>query len=160
MKTTGNVAAASKCQMRRNPSHVSGTRDRVSSDSEDGETEHTISRRDVRDIGANCFNDAADFVAKNARIRSIARIKRQRLEHVAEIHSGRFHFDQHLTRAARRQFERSEAEGVETAAFAAFQTQRQERIEPLLGGEAAAVQSSNIASFTSQGDLALRVFAR
>ena len=88
--------------------------------SEDGETKHTISRRDVRDIGANCFNDAANFVAKNARIRSIARIKRQRLEHVAEIHSGRFHFDQHLTRAARRQFERSKAEGVETAAFASI----------------------------------------
>jgi hypothetical protein len=96
----------------------------MSSDSEDGKTEHAISRRDMRDIGANCFDDAADFVAKNARIRSVARIKRQRLEHVAEIHSGRFHLNQHLARAARRQFERSKAESIETAAFAAFQTQR------------------------------------
>src|SRR6476659_436972 len=124
-----------------NPSHISRTRYRVSSNSEDGKTEHAISRRDMRDIGANCFNDAANFVAKSARIWSIARIKCQRLEHVAKIHSGRFHFNQHLTRAARRQFERSKAEGVETATFTAFQTQRQDRIEPLLRGQAAAVQS-------------------
>ena len=78
----------------------------------------------MRDVRSNRFDDAANFVAKNARIRSIAWIKCQRLEHVAKIHSGRFHFDQHLTRAARRQFERSKAERVETTAFAAFQTQR------------------------------------
>src|SRR6187401_2259208 len=104
----------------------------MSRNSEDGKTEHAISRRDMSDIGANCFDDAPDFVAKNARIRSIARIQCQRLEHVAEIHSGRFHLNQHLTRAARRHFERTKAEGVETAASAAFQTQRQDWIEPLL----------------------------
>ena len=146
--------------MCRNPSHVSRARYRVGGNSEDGEPEHTISWREVRDVRANCFDDTADFVAKNSRIRSIAWIKCQRLEHVAEIHSGRFHFNQHLTRAARRHFERCEAEGVEAAAFAAFQTQRQDRIEPLFGGQATAVQSSNIASFTPQGDLALPVFAR
>src|ERR1700730_2422794 len=104
--------------MCRNPSHVSCTRYRVSGNSEDGEPEHAISGREVRDVRANCFDDAANFVAKNARIRSIARIKCQRLKHVAEIHSGRFHFNQHLTRAAWRQFEGSKAECVETTAFA------------------------------------------
>ena len=121
-------------EARRNPSHVAAPRDRLRGDSEDGETKDTISRRDVRDIGSDCFNDTADFVAENARIRSIARIKRQRLEHVAKIHSGRFHFDQHLTRAAWRQFKRSETERVEMPALAGFQTQRQGGIEPLLAG--------------------------
>jgi hypothetical protein len=66
----------------------------------------------------NFFNDAANFVAKNARVRSIARIKRECLEHIAEIHSRCFHFDQHLARSARRQFKREEAERVETTALA------------------------------------------
>ena len=76
----------------------------------------------MRDARANFLNDTANFVAKNARVRSIARIKCQRLEHIAEIHSRRFHFDQHLARAARRQFKWREAEGVETTALARFQT--------------------------------------
>src|SRR4029077_2729239 len=96
----------------------------VSSNSEGGEPEHTISWGEVRDVRSNRFYDAANFVAKNARVRSIAWIKCQRLEDVAKIHSGRFHFNQHLTRAAWRQFERSKAERVQTTAFAAFQTQR------------------------------------
>src|SRR5260370_30807776 len=112
--------------MCRNPSHVSRARYRVRGNSEDSEPEHTISWREVRDVRANCFDDTADFVAKNSRIRSIAWIKRQRFQHVAEIHSVRFHFNQHLTRAARRHFERCEAESVEAAALAALQTRRQE----------------------------------
>ena len=66
----------------------------------------------------NFFNDAANFVAKNARVGSIARIKCECLEHIAEIHSRCFHFDQHLARTARRQFKRREAERVETTALA------------------------------------------
>ena len=86
----------------------------------------------MRDTGSNRPNDTANFVAENARIRSVARIKRQRLEHVAEIHSGGFHFDQYLARTALRQLEWSKAKRIEMTAFAGFQTQRQSGIEPLL----------------------------
>ena len=128
-------------------------------DSENGETEHTISGSDVSDIGANFLDDTANFIAKNSRVRSIARIKCQGLEHVAEIHSRRFHFDQHLTRPARRQFKRREAQGVETTALARFQTQRQRRVEPLFAGWTATIESQHIASFTSQRDFAFAILA-
>src|SRR6202030_2300594 len=61
-----------KCQICRHPSHVSRTRYRMGGNSKDGESEHTISWRKVHDVRAHRFNDAADFVAKNARIRSVA----------------------------------------------------------------------------------------
>ena len=89
-------------------------------DPENGEAEHTITWRDVCDTRAHGLNNAANFVAKNTRIRSIARIKCQRLEHVAEIHSRHFDFDQHLGRAALRQFKWSEVERVQTTALAGF----------------------------------------
>src|ERR1700719_4224255 len=82
-----------KCQAFWNRSHIARARYRVSGNSEDGETEHTISWSDVRNVRANCFDDAAHFVAKNVRIRSIAWIKCQRLEHVTEIHSRCFDFN-------------------------------------------------------------------
>src|ERR1700730_739325 len=112
--------------MCRNPAHVPRTGYRVGGNSEDGEAKHTISWPEMRDVRANCLDDAANFVAKNARIWSVTRIKCHRLEDVAEIHSGRLHFNQHLTRPAWRQFKRSKAECVKTAAFAGFQTQRQD----------------------------------
>src|SRR5260370_33460271 len=136
--------------MCRNPSHVSRARYRVSGNSEDSEAENTISWHEVRDVRANPFDDTANFIAKNARIWGVARIKSQRFQHVAKIHSGRFHFDQHLTRSAWRQFQRSKEERVETTALAAFQTQRQDRIQPLLSAQAAQGQSSKIAPVTTQ----------
>jgi hypothetical protein len=75
-----------------NRSHIARARYRVSGNSEDGETEHDL-LSDVRNVRANCFDDAAHFVAKNMRIRSIAWIKCQRLEHVTEIHSRCFDFN-------------------------------------------------------------------
>jgi hypothetical protein len=59
----------------------------------------------VRDVGTDCPNDTPNFVAKDARARSVAGIKGERLEHIPEIHSRRFHFDQHLTGTALQQFE-------------------------------------------------------
>src|SRR5213075_3316224 len=103
--------------------------------------------------------DPANFIAKNSRIRSIARVKSQGLEHVAEIHSRRFHLDQHLTRPAWRQFKWREAHGVETAALARLQTQRQRRVEPLFAGWTTTIESRHVASFTSQRDFAFAMFA-
>ncbi len=111
-------------------------RQRVRGDSEDREAEDAISRCDVRHTRSDCLNDTANFVAKNARIRRIAGIKRERLEHVAKIHSRRFHVDQHLAGAALRQLKRSKAQRIEMPALAGFQAQRQGRIEPLLAGQA------------------------
>ena len=119
-------------QIRRNAADIAAARQRLRGEAEYRETKHTISRRDVLHAGADCLDDTADFVAENARIRRIAGIKRERLEHVAEIHSRGFDVDQHFTRAAGRQRKRSEAQGVEMAALAGFEAQRQERIEPLL----------------------------
>ena len=119
-------------QTRWNAPHVTRTCDRVRGKAKDGETKDMISRSNVRDIGTNRPNDAANFVAENSRIRSVARIKRERLEHVAEIHSRRFHFDQHLTRSTLRQLEWRKAKRIEMTAFTRFQTQRKCRIEPLL----------------------------
>src|SRR4029077_3094096 len=111
-----------KCQAGWNAPHIARPRRRVGGDSKYGETEHTISWNELRDIRTNRPNDATHFVAKNTRIRSITRIERQRLKHIAEIHSGRFHFDQYLARAALRQSKWREVQGIEAAAFPGFQT--------------------------------------
>ena len=46
MKTTGNVAAASKVRFCWNAPHITRTRDRVGGESKNGETKNTISWRD------------------------------------------------------------------------------------------------------------------
>src|SRR5260370_38191722 len=113
---------------------VPRSRNRMGGDSKYGETEHTISWNELRDIRTNRPNDATHFVAKNTRIRSITRIERQRLKHVAEIHPGRLHLDQYLAWAALRQFKRSKAHSIEPAGFPGLQTDRHCRIEPLPAG--------------------------
>jgi hypothetical protein len=82
--------------------HIAGAGDGVGGEAENGETENTIAGRDMRDLRTDRPNDTGHFVTKDARVRCVARIERERLEHVAEIHSGRFHFDQHLTALAGR----------------------------------------------------------
>jgi len=85
--------------------------------------------------------DAANFVAKNAAHPEHRPIKCQRLEHVRE-NSFRPLSLHHTCPGRTAAFERSKAEGVETAAFATFQTQRQDRIGAILGDKQPAVQSS------------------
>ena len=160
MKTTGKRRRFLEGQVGRDAAHVAAARQRLSGEAEYREAEDAIARRDVRYPRADCFDDAADFVAEDSRVRRFAGIKRQRLEHVAEIHARRFHFDQHLTRPAGRQRKRREAQRVEMAALAGFQAQRHRRVEPLLAGRTTAIEALYVASFASQGDLALGVFAQ
>ena len=115
-----------------NAPHVTRTCDGVSGKAEDGETKNMISGNNVRDIATNRPNDAANFITENPRIQSVTRIERECLEHVAEIHSRRFHFDQYLTRSTLRQLKWRKVKRVEMAAFTRFQTQGKPRIEPLL----------------------------
>jgi hypothetical protein len=144
---------------RRDLPDVAASRQRLRRESENGKAEDAVSRSDVGNARSDLRDDATKFIPKNSRVRSIAGIKRQGLEHVAEIHSCRFHFDQYLTRPAWRQFEGREAQGVEATALARFETQRQRRAEPLFAGWTATIESQRIASFTSQGDFAFAALA-
>ena len=123
-------------QARRNAPHVAAARQRLRGEAEYREAKHAIARRDVRHARADCLDDAADFIAENARIRRIAGIKRERLEHVAEIHSRGFDVDQHLAGTAGRQREWRETQRIEMPALAGFETQRHGGIEPLLARRA------------------------
>ena len=134
-------------------------RQRLRGDSEYGEAKNAISRCDVSHARSNLPNDTSHFIAKNSRVRRIARIKRERLEHVAEIHSRRFHFDQHLAGTTRRQLKRSKTKGIKMPTLTGLETQRQRGIKPLLARGPAAIQSLGIARFAAEGDLALRGFA-
>ncbi len=75
----------------------------------------------MRHARADFPNDATNFVAEDPRVRRVARIKRERLEHVAEIHPGRLHVDQHLARFALRQLEGCETQRIEMPTFAGFE---------------------------------------
>ena len=75
MKTTGSVAASSNDRSVGDGAHVAGPRDRLRGKAEDGEAEHAVSRRDVRDARADGLDDAADFVAEDARVRRLRRDK-------------------------------------------------------------------------------------
>ena len=77
-----------------------------------------VRRRDVLHAGTDRHDDTANLVAEDARIRCLARIKRERLEHVAEVHARGFDVDQHFTRAAGWQGERRKAQRIEVAALA------------------------------------------
>ena len=57
----------------------------------------------MRDAGADGLHDTADLVAEDAGVGRFARVERERLEHVAEIHAGGFDVDKHLARPAGRQ---------------------------------------------------------
>ena len=119
-------------QLARNAAHIAAARQRLRGQAEDGEAKDAIARRDMRHAGADGLDDAADFVAEDARVGRFAGIKRERLEHVAEVHARGFDVDQHFTRPAGRQRERREAQRVEMAALAGLEAQRHRRIERLL----------------------------
>ena len=64
-----------KGQALRHPAHIGGPRERVRGKAEDGETEDTVSRRDVRHAFADGDDLARHFVAEDARIRRLGRDK-------------------------------------------------------------------------------------
>ncbi|HEY2343848.1 MAG TPA: hypothetical protein VGH90_12480 [Chthoniobacteraceae bacterium] len=112
-----------KSEPSRNAPDVARARDRLSRKTKNSEPKYSISRNDVSDGLTDRPNDTGNFVTKNSRIRSVTRIKRESLEHVAEIHSRSFDFDQHLPWFTRRELEGSKAQRVEVAAFASFEAQ-------------------------------------
>src|SRR5947207_15368315 len=97
-----------KGQIARNPTHVAGTRDRLGRQPKHGQTEDSIARTNVRNIGSDGGNDTTNFVSKDARIGRFPGIKRESLEHVAESHASRIPADDYLTWPARRLRERPE----------------------------------------------------
>ena len=143
----------------RNAAHIAAARERLRGEAEDREAKHAVARRDVRHARADRLHDAADFVAEDARVGRFAGIKRERLEHVAEIHARGFHVDQHFARPARRQRKRREAQRVEVAALARFEPQRDLRRERLLHGRTPATEALHVAGFAAEGDFALDVGA-
>src|SRR5882724_12930894 len=104
-----------KGQIVRNSAHVAGTRDRLRRQTEHGQTEDSIARPNVRDIGPDCGNDTANFVSKDARIWRFAGIERESLKHVAEIHARRLNVDHYFARSARRLRKRGEPQSIELA---------------------------------------------
>ena len=139
MKTTGSVLLRRARRMR-----PSGPRQRLRGEAENREAENAIARRDMGHARPDLSNDTTDFIAENARVRRITGIKRERFEHVAKIHSGRFDVDQDLAGAAWRQFKGSETKGIEMSALTGFETERQGGIEPLFAGRTAAIQALDV----------------
>ncbi len=72
----------------RDAPHIAAAGEGLRRQAEDGEAEDAVARRHVRDAFADGAHDAADFVAEDARVRRLAGIERERLQHVAEIHAG------------------------------------------------------------------------
>ena len=87
---------------------------------EDREPKGLVADGQVSDTRADGDHLAGHFVAENPRVGSFRRIKRQRLEHVAEIHARRLDLDEHLARRAHRQGERHELQAVEQPALTRF----------------------------------------
>src|SRR5207248_9452621 len=104
-----------KGQIIRNPAHVAGACDRLRRQAEHGQTEDPIARTNVRNIGSDGGDDTANFVSKDTRIWRFARIKRESLKHVAEIHPRRLNIDEYFARLARRLRKRGEPQSIELA---------------------------------------------
>ena len=122
-----------------------------------GKAEDAIARRNVSHARTDLPDDPSNFIAENARDWRIPRIKRERFEHVAEVHARGFDVDQHFTWPAGGQRERREAQRVELAALAGLEAQRHRRIERLLHGGTSSRETLYVAGFATEGDFALAV---
>src|SRR6478609_6641664 len=110
-----NCSRLFKGQIVRNSAHVAGTRYRLCRQPEHGQTEDPVAWPNVRNIGSNGGDDTANFVSEDARIGRFAGIKRESLQHVAEIHAGRLNVDYYFARPARRLRKRNEPQTIELA---------------------------------------------
>ena len=91
-----------------NPADIAAAREGLRSKAKNGQTENTVPRFNVLDVRADRGHDTRDFVPEDASIRCFTRIKRERLEHIAEIHSRGFDIDHHFAWTAGGQRERTE----------------------------------------------------
>jgi hypothetical protein len=88
---------------------------------EHGETKHPISWPNMIHTGSDGPNYAGNLVAEDVGVWRFARIQRERLEHVAEIHPCRFDLDEYFAGSAGRQNERRKTQCIQVAAFARFE---------------------------------------
>src|ERR1051325_5265302 len=88
-----------------NDANVSAPGERSCGEAKNCQTENTITWPNVLNPGSHGSNYACDFVSEDPSIRCFPGIKRKRLEHVAEIHSGGFDIDHHFARTALRRRE-------------------------------------------------------
>ena len=144
-------------QFARNAADITAARQRLRCKAEHREAKHAITRCDVLHARTDGHDDTANLVAEDARIQCLAGIKRESLEHVAEVHARGFDVDQHFTRPAGAQRERREAQRVEVAALAGLEAQRHRRIERLLNGRTSSREALCVAGFATEGDFALGV---
>ena len=86
-----------------------------------------------------------------------AGIKRESLEHVAEVHARGLDLDQDLAASAGWQREGREAQAVEQTALAGLEAQRHRGIELLLARRQAASDALHVACLAAEGDFALVV---
>src|ERR1700731_4308444 len=110
------------------------------------EAKHPVSRCHMGDSPSNGLHYASHFVAEHPGIRGFCGIKGERLEYITKIHASGFHFDHHLTRTARRQSERHQAQRAEKSALTGFKSNRQRAIEHLLSWRQTATKAPDIAS--------------
>jgi hypothetical protein len=143
-----------------NPPHIAGTRDRVRSQSKERKPKDFVAGGYMGDTGSNRSNDSADLIAKDASVGGVARVKGQGFQDVAEIHSRRFHFDQHLTRLALRQFEWNEPKTIEMTALLRVEPQGQRRVEPLFAPWQSTIESPDVTSFAAKSDFSFGIVPR
>src|SRR4029077_16665690 len=75
-------------KIRRNAADIPGSRERMGGETKCGDPKDAVAWLDMRHFGSDRGNDACHFIAEDARIGGLARIKGKRLENITEIHSG------------------------------------------------------------------------
>src|SRR6476469_6208785 len=130
------------------------------SQAKNGQAENTITGSNVFNARSHGRNDPGHFISENARIGRFSRIKGERLEHVAEIHSGGFDIDDHVAGIALRRREGNKLKCIEVPPIARLEAQWDSGIESFLYGGTAAIKSLHISRLPAQSDFALRFRAQ
>jgi hypothetical protein len=84
----------------RNTAHAAAARNRLRRQAKYSQTKNPVARFHVGNSRTYLSNDPANFVSENSSVRRFTRIKCERLEHIAEIHTRGFDVDDDLARTA------------------------------------------------------------
>ncbi len=158
MKTTGSVAASSKERLAGNGAEITGSSEGLGGEAEGGEAEDAVAGGEVVNAGADFANDAADFVAEDGGVGGFARVEREGLENVAEVHSGGDGFDEDFAGAGCGKSEGRELEGIEVSTFLRLKSERNRGRRD--GGDLglAVAEAAGVAGVAAEGDFALGEF--
>src|ERR1700745_2904052 len=115
-------------KMVRNTTYVAAARERLRREAKHSQAKHSVARLHMPNPCTNRRDDPADLVSEHASMRCFTRIKRERLQHVTEIHARGPHVDDYFVRTAHPLYEGSEVQGLEVATFTRFEGQRHRRI--------------------------------